>query len=194
MLIVCMTLCLMPTGAFALAEDGDVSIDSTNFPDARFRAYVKKLCDANNDDVLSKEKIKDIINIDCRNSEISDLKGSEYFTELQSLTCYGNKLTKLDVSNNRKLVYLSCYSNKLEQLNVRNTAIEKLYCYFNNLTELDISGNTNLTDLVCYSNNLRKLDTSKNTLLEQLYCDSNSLTELDLRKNVKLKYLSCNSN
>ena len=53
---------------------------------------------------------------------------------MKRLSCYGNSLSELDVSNNSELT--------------------DLYCYLNNLTTLDISNNSELNSLWCHDNNL----------------------------------------
>ena len=137
------------------------AVNSTNFPDAGFRA-VAKTFDTDNDNQLSSEEIEEADSVDCSGRNISSLKGIEYFTEATSLNCSSNKLTALDISRNTNLTRLDCSSNKL--------------------TALDVSKNTKLTTLNCSSNKLKTLDISKNTSLNYLDCQSNELTKLDVSK------------
>ena len=204
------------------AAQGDVKINSTNFPDKGFRKYISENIDLNKDGVLSKTEIKSVKTIYLGSaSEVGgyickNLTGINIFTELQTLECAGNELTKLDVSKNSKLEYLSCGDNELTKLDVsKNTKLVKLDCNRNKLTKLDVSKNTKLEfvecgrngikelnvskltklkELRCYVNKLTKLDVSKNVKLEILDCDSNNLTGLDLRKNTKLVVLCCDEN
>lgn len=81
------------------------------------------------------------------------MTGVEYFYALNTLSCYDNELTALDVSKNVYLTSLDCGSNQL--------------------TNLDISKNVNLTRLKCGSNRLVALDLSNNKELRSLSCDSN---------------------
>ena len=204
------------------AAQGDVKINSTNFPDEGFRKYISGNIDLNEDGVLSKSEIKSVKTI-CLSYTSEEygytcksLTGINIFTELQTLECAGNELTKLDVSKNSKLEYLSCRFNELTKLDVsKNTKLVKLDCGSNKLTKLDVSKNTKLEfvecgrngikelnvskltklkELRCYDNKLTKLDVSKNVKLEILECISNNLTGLDLRKNTKLVVLGCSSN
>ena len=204
------------------AAQGDVKINSTNFPDKGFRKYISENIDLNKDGVLSKTEIKSVKTIYLGSaSEVGgyickNLTGINIFTELQTLECSCNKLTtldvrkntklvklgcdvnkltKLDVSKNSKLEYLSCRDNKLTKLDVsRNSKLKYLDCYDNKLTDLNISKNQNLIVLNCLSNKLSKLDVTKNKKLSLLKCRDNKLTKLDVTKNTRLIELDCSRN
>ncbi|WP_251622535.1 leucine-rich repeat domain-containing protein [Odoribacter lunatus] len=114
---------------------------------------------------------------------------------IKDLYCYYNKLTSLDVSKNKELIYLNCEYNNLTSLNVSGcTKLTYLECGHNNLTSLDVSKNTALTYLDCGNNNLTSLDVSKNTALTYLDCEDNNLTSLDISKNKELILLDCGDN
>ncbi|MBC1499032.1 DUF5011 domain-containing protein [Listeria weihenstephanensis] len=194
---------------------GDIPVNAANFPDEKFRNYILSEITFG-ETTLGQENIDKITDLDIRNLGITNLKGIEYFTELQSLDCSYNKiseldlskntklisincnnneLSKLNVTNNKLLVQLNCYSNNLSSLNVRNnTELTYLYCYNNNLTELDISKNLNLIDLYCQENQLVSLNVSNNIVLEELWCFDNKLSSLNVRNNVNLKDLYCKNN
>ena len=204
------------------AAQGDVKINSTNFPDKGFRKYISGNIDLNEDGVLSKSEIKSVKTIYLGSaSEVGgytckSLTGINIFTELQTLECSWNKLTKLDVSKNSKLEYLSCRfneltkldvskntklvkldcgSNKLTKLNIsKNSKLMYLYCSWNKLTNLNISKNQDLRELVCSYNKLSKLDVTKNKKLNSLYCGDNKLSNLDVTKNKKLIRFDCRRN
>jgi hypothetical protein len=108
--------------------------------------------------------------------------------QLLELTCAGNSLTSLDVSQNTNLQWLNCSSNDIEgKLDVsQNTALTRLDCYVNGITKLDLSNNTALTILRCQRNELTELDLSNNTALDTLNCSVNHLTALDLSVNTQL--------
>jgi Leucine-rich repeat (LRR) protein len=86
--------------------------------------------------------------------------------ELINLTCSGNQLSNLDVSN--------------------NNALRSLWCNNCQLTELDVSNNSALEELLCSGNQLTTLRVINNTVLMILYCSGNQLTTLDLSKNTVL--------
>lgn len=142
-------------GAPLAASAQDVEINETNFPDENFRNYLLQQ-DYGEDGVLTEEEISNITYIDISKQNISNLTGIEYFTALEFLSCYGNLLTALDVSNNTALTGLDCYRNQLTTLDVsKNTALTYLNCNGNQLTVLDVSGCAALTTLYCHNNQIR---------------------------------------
>ncbi|MBO4826478.1 MAG: hypothetical protein J5506_04490, partial [Prevotella sp.] len=172
----------------------DVTINSTTFPDDNFRNWVLAQS-YGSDGVLTNNEIANIKSINVENQSITNLKGIEYFTALESLVCGENQLTALNMSKNIALTYLDCYKNQLTALDVsKNTALKTFYCDENQLTALDVSKNTALTLLMCSDNPLTELDVSKNTLLKRLSCTKNQLNALDVSKNIALTSLGCGDN
>ena len=173
----------------------DVEINETNFPDEKFRKWIK-LHSWADDDLLTADELAQVTSMDLHNKSIETLKGIEYFTALEELNCNSNNLTSLDVSQNTKLTSLQCISNtKLTSLNVSaNTALTELSCSSCKLSSLDVSANTALTKLLCKDNNLESLDVSANKVLTNLSCGNNSLTSLDVSANAALTELYCHNN
>ena len=195
----------------------ETKINEQNFPDENFRNYVLSTAvDKNKNRILDDDEILRVTNIDVHQKKIESLKGIEYFTELQILTCYQNNLTELDLSACTKLDTLNCSWNRLTSLNLSGCAkLEWICCDQNQLSELDVSASTELKLLICsgnkikaldvmacmkldyfncQGNNLTKLDVSNNTALVTLYCDMNHLKELDMSNNTKLEECSCSGN
>ena len=133
------------------------------------------------------------LNVSSKN--ITNLKGIEDFTSLETLYCNSNALTSLDISQNTALTYLDCYTNQLSSLDIgQNIALERLDCRSNQLTSLDVSENIALIRLSCSQNQLTSLNVSQNTYLLGLFCYSNQLTSLDVSKNILLQGLYCDMN
>ena len=219
LLCLVMVVGLLPTAAFAA---GYVEINETNFPDAKFRSFVKENLDKNKDDILDAMEIASVKMIEANKMGIKSLEGVGFFTALETLKCWDNELTGLDLSKNTKLTSLSCSENELTALDVsKNTELTRLYCRSNRLAALDVTQNKNLEELDCESDSLlsymklTKLDVSQNkalkklncygvkmkelnvsgcTALEELDCGGNQLTALDVSQNVKLTRLDCASN
>lgn len=220
-LAVCMTVTVLPMSAFASGEEelksdvspqkttaeqseetggvtGDVVINEA-FPDQVFREFVKQY-DNNNDGKLSQDELAAVKELDfgmyaLHGEKISTLKGIEYFTSLEKLSCSLIQLSELDVSQNKALTYLDCEQNQLSELNVSGcSALTTLDCYINNLSELDVSSCSALTTLDCHINDLSALDVSNNLALTKLDCEHNELSELDVSKNSKLTSLGCEHN
>ena len=219
LLCLVMVVGLLPTAAFAA---GSVDINETNFPDAKFRSFVKENLDKNKDHILDAMEIAAVKMIEANKMGIKSLEGVGFFTALETLKCWDNELTALDVSKNTKLTSLSCSKNKLTALDVsKNTELTRLYCGSNKLTaldvskntklemldcesdsllssmrltELDVSQNTALKELNCYGVKMKELNVSGCTALEELDCGGNQLTALDVSENTNLTILRCASN
>ena len=194
-----------------------VSIDATSFPDSVFRQYISDNFDLNKDGTLSDSEIDAVEKIDVRGKGISSLEGIKVFTNLWTLDCSKNGLTKLDLRNMSNLLLLSCTDNSIgNNLNIAGCsklkflacsmnemdtidltvfpALEYFSCFSNNFSTLDVSSNTKLTKLRCWGNALTQLDVSKNIALMDLDCRKNKISTLDLSKNTALKNLDCSSN
>ena len=219
LLCLVMVVGLLPTAAFAA---GYVEINETNFPDAKFRSFVKENLDKNKDNILDAGEIAAVKKIEANKMGIKSLEGVGFFTALETLKCWDNELTGLDLSKNTKLTSLSCSENELTALDVsKNTELTRLYCRSNRLAALDVTQNKNLEELDCESDSLlsymklTKLDVSQNkalkklncygvkmkelnvsgcTALERLDCGGNQLDALDVSQNTKLTFLDCASN
>ncbi len=168
----------------SLASLADVTINSTNFPDANFRSYLMSQYPSG---YITTAQLNARDSLNLMSKRISDLKGVEYFTQLTYLNCYSNYLTSIDVSSNTKLKYLNVAYNRLTSINVTaNTALEQLYLQSNQLTELNANNlsrlrtlwvfdNSTLTYLKCIRNNLSNFDVAGCTALTELRCYENSL-------------------
>ena len=179
---------------YVYAAEGDVEINATTFPDAKFRDWVKTNITSGSD-TLTATMIANTKDINVNSKQIADLTGIEYFTALKTLDCGYNQLTALDVSKNMLLEGLSCFNNQLATLDVsNNTSLTTLWCSNNQLTTLDVSNNTALTKLICSASQLTTLDVGKNIKLTILWCSNNQLTTLDVSNNTALLGLWCEAN
>ena len=178
-----------------LPEPVEIPINEDNFPDEVFRNYVAAYLDQDSNGKLNEDErwYRDAMTL--FQDGISSLKGIEYFPGLQSLRCYGNELTEINVSNNTELVILDVGDNKLTTLDVsKNTKLEHLECNGNGLTKLDVRKNTALKKLDCDNNKLTTLDVSGMKNLTELQCSYNSLTSVDAHGAAALESLECNNN
>ncbi|MFC2125407.1 hypothetical protein ACFLU5_11410 [Bacteroidota bacterium] len=121
---------------------------------------------------------------------IKDLTGIEAFINLESLKCYDNYLTSLDLSNCVKLRELRCYNNLLTSLDISGcNSLRIVDCEHQQILRLDVSDCVSLKDLACEGNHLTSLNISKNTVLEALDCGLNPISFLDISENELLKVL-----
>ncbi len=181
------------------ADDNNVYINEDNFPDENFRNYLLRKTDWYTSDGTGKyftpTQISKITSINCSYENISTLEGIKFFTALQTLDCYRNQLTSLDVTKNTELVELWCHNNELTSLDVtKNTELVRLYCNNNELTSLDVTKNTELVGLHCDNNQLTSLDLAANNNLSDEYLSIDSQTPvIDLIIKDKKFYVDMNA-
>lgn len=169
----------------------------TAIPDANFEAALDALGydDIPGDNQVPTANIEGITNLDVNSQNIADLTGIEDFTALESLLCYNNQLTSLDVTQNPNLITLWTAINQLTDLDVtQNPNITDLRCFNNQLTTLDVSQNPNLIELYCYDNQLTTLEFTQNPNLLYAYCNTNALATIDISQNLNLITLACHEN
>lgn len=175
-------------------SDGDVAIDGTNFPDMIFRLHIMDTIDKDKNLVLSPDELS-INTILVKASGITDLRGIEFFKDLETLDCSSNEITSLDLSRNTKLKSLYCRRNRLQSINISNCSeLGYFTCDENELESLDVSGCGKLQHLECQRNKIKELNLSNLPELLELDCSYNSLLDVDVTKNPLLTYLSCSNN
>ena len=151
------------------------------------------------------------------NSDITNLVGLEYFTNLQRLDCSDNSITNLVLSGLNNLDTLLCSYNNMTAINLSNLpSFKNLHCQNNNLTSLNFSAFQSLEEVYCSSNsnltsivlsnlpsfkklnatfcNLSNLNMTNLPLLEDLNIVYNAITNLNLSSFSNLKYLQCANN
>ena len=179
--ILLMALVALLTG---LAASADVTINSTNFPDANFRSYLLSEYPSG---VITTAQLNARDSLKLYNKGISNMKGVEYFTQLTYLYCYSNNISSIDVSSLTKLKYLNLGYNKLTSFNIsdaNNSALEQLYLQNNQLTTVRIASHSNLRTLWVFGN----------TTLTGLYCWRDALTNVDVTGCTGLKQLKIYNN
>lgn len=162
---------------------------------------------------LSQTKQLKLLGID-NNYELSqlDLTGMK---QLRDLSCEGNSLTSLNLSDCRNLVTLVCNNNQLSALDVSGLdKLEVLTCFSNDLSSLNLTGCTSLKSLDCSVNpklstadfprsllslncsscSFSQIETTKLPLLTNLTCDGNQIGTLDLSAQTKLTAVNCSNN
>lgn len=214
----------LPLGMGVVYAEGeeDLAIEFGNFPDEKFRDYIKDNIDKDHSGSLSKAERNAVTEINVGHTDYNDtqydnLVGLKYFPNLQKLNCFDNNMDELNLSENPELIYLDCSqnnlrntldlsknkklktlicrNNKIETLNLENNAaLEKLEFTNNRVKNIDLSKNTNLIELVCENNNLESLDLINNTKLKILNFKLNGIKNPDLSSNLELSELNCQQN
>lgn len=107
----------------------------TNIPDANFELALLNLgYDFVIDGVVETLAIDTVTELQINGEEISDLTGIEEFIALQSLFCYDNNITSLNLVNNTQLFEITCSDNQLTSIDLRNGNNSGLWYFmsFNN--------------------------------------------------------------
>jgi hypothetical protein len=196
---------LLMSFASSFSAKANVAVNSTNFPDANFLAYVQTLPGAS-DGTLTDTEIAAITSINCSLKGIKDLTGIKLFTGLETLDCstpyfyiykgtqtsLWNDITSLDVSGLTYLTSLNCSCNLNLTSLVTNGALLSLNCSRCKLTSLDLATTEpNLTNLDASFCGLSTLVT--NGILEQLVCSYNNLPNLNVTGETHLTWLDASS-
>jgi len=172
----------------AVSPQAEASTDITaSFTDRNFMAAVRGLNAVPSSGTILTSHIAGITELDVSAREIQSLAGIEHFVALEKLDVSDNRLTTLDVSNNKALKRLFVNNNQLASLNVSNNkALTELQAWDNRLTVLDVSDNVALTGLSISDNKLTTLNVSNNNALEWLFASGNELTALNVSNNTRL--------
>lgn len=157
-------------------------IGTETFPDEGFRNYVKQEFDKDKDSRLTQEEIKAAKSIDAYviSSPINDLKGIEYFTELET---YSNnneesKVQSLDFSNLKKLNKVEAKSGNIKSVNLSGCE---------NLLELDLDNNKDLDKVeLTGCKNLKKISMINSGVGTLNLADASMLEDVELSGSPKL--------
>ena len=183
-----------------LPESEGILLDEVNFPDSEFRKYLMYKLNLDEGDIISKENIKRVREINLKYeipsnlNKIKSLEGIKYFTYLEKLYCEGNNISKLDLSFNDELKVVDCSRNMIEEL-ILNENLTNIKCYRNHIKEIDLTNSPNLEYLNCSGNeNISLKNLNKANNLQYLYCENVGMESIELPQNNKLKELYLSDN
>lgn len=187
----------------SLAALADVAINSTNFPDANFRNFLKSKYMLS---IITTAQLNACTELDLNGLDIADLTGIQYFTQLTKLNCFNNEITSVDLRANTKLQELNLGYNKLTSIDLSaNTQLQVLYLHHNQfnstlsvanhsqLGTLWVHNNSSLIAVDCSNSNLTNFNVSNCTSLTTLECYGNtSLSSITgLSSCTNLMYVDC---
>lgn len=183
-----------------------------NFPDANFKNYLLLAIEGSN---ITTDINNNSITLDANgdgeiqiseatavhylrvgyNSDITNLTGVEYFTNLTSLEIYYTNVQSLNASSLTNLIYLTCNNNAINSLNVDGLVnLKQLNCRDNNINSINLNQLTSLEALLCDNNSITSIDINGLLNLEQLYVGYNNLTSLSVQNCPQLITLWFNNN
>ena len=209
-------------GVFVLKSNGEeckgtiqiseaVPADKAHFPDDAFRGYVHTFApyyiipknplgveDGNVEPLYIYDNTTTIKTISVWDKGITSLQGIEYLPHVQSINCFNNSLTSLDLSKNKELKNLDCSNNQLTTLKLPTSApLASIACYNNKLTSLNlVSFSSTLQNVYCSDNALTSLTLpSSASQLTTVKCWNNQLTSLKMPTDAtNLETLYCYGN
>lgn len=216
-------------------------------PDVHFETKLIEL-DIDKDGIVNQQMLRSdaeavrILNLNLYNNsgKIEDLTGIEGFINmtllsvgyqkledidlsnnilLDTLYILGNRISNIDLSHNRNLIFADLQSNEfssassivglseatnlkdldlswnyLEEFSIHNESLEVLHMSHNELRSLDTGGLRNLKYVYIPSNKLETVDFSTSPLLKTLLISDNKLQQIYLEKNTDLTHLYIVSN
>tara|TARA_R110000868_G_scaffold131361_4_gene341407 strand:+ start:6168 stop:6878 length:711 start_codon:yes stop_codon:yes gene_type:complete len=190
-----------------------------NIPDAAFqRELFTQGIDLNNDGYIQESEAQKVTVLYVTKQGINNLEGISHFTNLEEFGCYGNQITKLDLSELKKLQRLYAYDNKLVELNISGLlALKDIFLQNNpdlylsldftkypNLEELHINATRTPRLIIKNLVHLKMVNVSNSRLsdlqidgainLESLWLDNNELIEIDFKKLPKIEYIGLSNN
>lgn len=148
--------------------------------------------DNNGNEEIEVSEAQAVMRLNINGSNIANLTGIEYFTNLVRLQCPFNQLTSINVSQLTHLTWLQLRNNQITSLDLSN--LPQLYlldCQSNQLNSLDISHQPELEIFIASNNQINSFDFSANPALERAYCDGNLMTGLDFSANPNFFDLGC---
>ncbi len=165
------------------------------FPDEAFREYVYTNFDTNHDGFLSRQEVLAIHTVDVEGrTDITSVRGIEYFDQLARIICNNCPIKELNISNCSQLRTISCSNTHISELDVLNCArLVYLSCFYTQISYLDLSHCTELTYLYCSQTQLSSLDVLNCSRLVHLTCDHTQITSLDLSGCPNLQWVACHN-
>ena len=109
-----MIIMFIPVTNITAAEK--VKLDSTNFPDEKFRDLVKEKFDKNNDGYLGSTEIKNARTLSGVGRDIKSAEGIKYLPNLYYLNLRNNPLETLDLKYNTKMKEIDIIGTKLTSI------------------------------------------------------------------------------
>ena len=116
-------------------DTSGIAINSTNFPDERFRQYVSDNIDVNKSGYLSNDEIQNAQVIDVSNEYITSLEGIRYFSNLKKLYCGKAAMHSLDLSGLANLTELRCDNLGLDSIDLSGCRSLKIAYFMHNCLE-----------------------------------------------------------
>lgn len=169
----------------------DLNIDTNGLNGNIFRSQAEAVTTLNvdNNNISSLTGIEAFINIDdlrFANNNISSVDLST-LSLLQLLSCSGNQLTGLDLSNNPNFTQLYGDNNQISTISFNNEGIITNFNLRNNpINTLNLSGYTSLTQIDVAFSDITNLNFANTLQVQDIFIDGLNLNVLNLSNNTNL--------
>jgi Leucine-rich repeat (LRR) protein len=152
------------------------------FPDPNLEAAIREAINKPDGAIFAPD-LEELTILSVENSEIKDITGLEYCTNLQNLSLYSNQITDISpLSGLTNLQMLFLDINQITDISPLSglTNLQMLRLGSNQIKDISpLSGLTNLLRLELYSNQITDISPlSGLTNLQTLYLDSNQITDV----------------
>ena len=175
---------IQPMAAFAFECNGGNGIF---IPDEALKSYLVNNYDDDCDGEISIEEAEYITMVNCSGKGVADLTGLESCTNIVTLDCSNNNITKIELPNLAQLETVTCNDCPIELMNF-NGCTSLQYLNLQDATTNAIIGNKLHINKYNQAKSLT-IDVSNTTLEHIFVCRSEILAYLDVSKNTQLKHL-----
>lgn len=183
-------------------EIPEVAEEIVYIPDAKFKSYLLKVADSNDDGEVSYSEAEKLTFIDIKSTVtqeliISDVTGLEAFVNINYFIIgQNNDIPIIDFTHNTKLEVINISKNNIKKVIVPTLPeLWEFHCDTNELEELDLSGCPKVKEIFVSYNKLTKLNIDGLTVLDRIWFHNNKqLTNVDLSTNINLRVIDAHYN
>lgn len=183
-------------GKIAITKDSETTIfynaNGINIPDPNLKAYLVANYDDDGDGQISIAEADNVTTVNFAGKGVSDITGLESCTNLVSINCSDNSIAKIQLPTLTNLKTLTCYGNPIDVLNLSNCAALQ-YLYLQDVSTNAISGTAVAIDGYDQAAAL-SLSLANTPFTELSVTNSTGLTSLDVSQNVQLETFNCYGN
>lgn len=175
------------------ASEDDIAISELNFPDDAFRRYISRSIDKDHDDRLSPEEIASVERIVLNEENlIESIEGISVFYNLKYFCAeYLHNLTKVDLSDNKELVYVYLTASDVTSVNVRGcTKLIELGLYQTRVSYVDITTNPVLSYIDVSGTHVTRLNGIHNSTITDFMARPEDAV-MKVYKDYDLRDVSC---
>ena len=144
---------------------------------------------------LDLRTLSSLTNLNVNNNKLENILFNETDSVLTYISCSGNLLTDIRISNMPYLIEIDCSFNKITAITLKNLSkFTTINCVNNQLVTLNVENTKILENIYCSNNLLETIDLTSFSMLRRLYCDSNQLKTINANNLSHLEVFHCSNN